>query len=804
MPDLANLFRRLSTVAALAALAIAATAGVAQASVGWGEITHFGGEEGPGPGQFEPKEGTAAIGVDPENNSVFVVDLPDEEGEFRIQKFEASGGKYKAVASVGFTPADKEGPEEPDEVEGVAINPKTKRLYVLAAEDRPLSKPAGGKFAAAQLFAFSTEQSGETLVPASGAVQTGSEAGLLSGTGILKPLQGPSLALLEPTGIAVDVHAGTVILLGEQGTTPRVTLEQLNEATGALEANKYVDETNFFNDEGNGGAYSPAVSSQGNVYVTDEQVQSEIDEIPMNAGKTSFEKTPPTKFAAFAAQEELVKFPAEPPPEYGGSLSVGEEGTVYSTASIVEQLNGKITGSEYPGVVALTSSGVEEGWVGGGSVATSGSGGACQIGIRAPSQLAAGSDHTVFVYDIGKYNTATKQYEPEVQEFGPGGGGCLAATATAPAATVNGQPVAEDTEIPLADEVTFASTITQANELSVEWSFDDGSTPVKQGPGEFQAPTVTHKFAKRGELEVTETIKTDDLTTPEIVVHSKVDIETPKPTATTSAASALTETSATLNGKVTPNGEAVTECKFEYGVTETSEKSEPCGQSPASLGAGTSPVVVSLALSGLSPHTTYHYKLVVKNAKNAEGKSASASFTTTGGSTGGGGGGGGGGTVGGGGGGGGETSSGGTTGATGVLNNVTSNPPPASPDATLASNSTSVSTSGGFTLKVSCPAGTGGCSGTVTLKTLKAVIAGVAHSAKSKAAILTLATASFSLSAGQVKTITLHLSAKARALLAHSHTVSARATIAAKGPTGLTHTTTVTVALRAAKSAKRH
>ncbi|MGD1056616.1 MAG: PKD domain-containing protein [Solirubrobacteraceae bacterium] len=800
MSDLASLLRRLSAVVAVAALAVAAMAGVAQASTSWGELGHFGGEEGPGPGQFELKEGTSAIGVDQENNSVFVVDLPDENGEYRIQKFEVSGGKYKVVASVGFTPADKEGPEDPDEVEGVAINSKTKRLYVLASEDRPEKKADPGDFAAAQLFAYSTEQSGEKLVPASGAVQTGSEAGVLAGAGILKPLGKPSEALIEPSGIAVDTHTGKVILLGEQeakGASPLVTLEQLNETTGALESNKYVDETNFFGDEGYGAATSPAVSPEGNVYVTSEENQSELDEIPMNTAKTSFEKKPPTKFTALASQEELMKFPAEPPPEYGGSLSIGEEGTIYSTASIVEQLNGEITGSEYPGVIAMTSAGVEEGWVGGGSVATSGAGGACQIGIRAPSQLAAGSNHTVFVYDTGKYNTATKQYEPEVQEFGPGGGGCLTATATAPAASVNGQPVAENTEIPFTDEVTLASTITQANELSVEWNFGDGSTPVKQGPGEYQNPVVTHKFAKRGDLEVTETIKTDDLSTPEIVVHSKVDIETPEPTATTSAATSVTETSATLHGTVNPNGEAITECKFEYGLTETSEKSEPCSQSPASLGSGSSPIQVSLVVSGLVAHTGYHYKLVVKSAK-AEGKGSSVSFTTTGEAGGGGGNGGGGGEVVQGGGAP-PAGSGGNSGSGGVLNNITTNTPLASPVATLASSSSSVSASGAFTLKVSCPAGADSCSGTVTLKTLKAVVASVAHSAKSKAAILTLATASFSVTAGQVKTITLHLSAKARALLAHSHSVSARATIVAHGPTGLTHTTTVTVTLRPAK-----
>ena len=75
---------------------------------------------------------------------------------------------------------------------------------------------------------------------------------------------------------------------------------------------------------------------------------------------------------------------------------------------------------------------------------------------------------------------------------------------------------------------------------------------------------------------------------------------------------------------------------------------------------------------------------------------------------------------------------------------------------------------------------------------------------KSKAKILTLAGGSFTVTAGQLKTITLHLSASARALLARTHVVSARVTIVAHGPSGLTHTTTVNLTLRPAKRAKHH
>jgi hypothetical protein len=125
---------------------------------------------------------------------------------------------------------------------------------------------------------------------------------------------------------------------------------------------------------------------------------------------------------------------------------------------------------------------------------------------------------------------------------------------------------------------------------------------------------------------------------------------------------------------------------------------------------------------------------------------------------------------------------------------------PVPPDATIASTSLTVSAAGALSVKVSCPAGESVCSGTVTLRTLGAVAARAAAHKKSKAAVLTLAVGSFTVAGGQVKAITLHLSAKARALLAHSHVLRARATVVAHDPTGATDTTQATVTLRPAKS----
>ncbi len=85
----------------------------------------------------------------------------------------------------------------------------------------------------------------------------------------------------------------------------------------------------------------------------------------------------------------------------------------------------------------------------------------------------------------------------------------------------------------------------------------------------------------------------------------------PPPTVVTKAASSTTQTTATLNATVNPNGGEVSSCNFEYGTTELYEASVPCASLP---GSGTEPVAVSAALENLSANTTYHFRVVATNA----------------------------------------------------------------------------------------------------------------------------------------------------------------------------------------------
>jgi streptogramin lyase len=79
------------------------------------------------------------------------------------------------------------------------------------------------------------------------------------------------------------------------------------------------------------------------------------------------------------------------------------------------------------------------------------------------------------------------------------------------------------------------------------------------------------------------------------------------PQAVTGAASSIGQSAATFNGTLNPGGVGVWDCHFEYGTTSSYGATVPCAQA---AGSGNSPVAVSANVSGLSPSTTYHFRLV--------------------------------------------------------------------------------------------------------------------------------------------------------------------------------------------------
>jgi len=95
------------------------------------------------------------------------------------------------------------------------------------------------------------------------------------------------------------------------------------------------------------------------------------------------------------------------------------------------------------------------------------------------------------------------------------------------------------------------------------------------------------------------------------------------PTVASNAATSVTATGATLNATVNANN-AVTTVRFEYGTTTS--YGTVASAAPASV-TGTVSTVASLALTGLIPNTTYHYRVKGENvAGTADG--VDLTFTT--------------------------------------------------------------------------------------------------------------------------------------------------------------------------------
>ena len=101
-------------------------------------------------------------------------------------------------------------------------------------------------------------------------------------------------------------------------------------------------------------------------------------------------------------------------------------------------------------------------------------------------------------------------------------------------------------------------------------------------------------------------------------------VGTTEPNVETTDASSVGKTGATLNATVDPNGEAVSNCHFDYGTTLSYGSSVPCEKIPA---PGDAAVPVSSAIGALSPGTTYYFRIVATNGTGTS-YGAAESLTT--------------------------------------------------------------------------------------------------------------------------------------------------------------------------------
>jgi hypothetical protein len=140
--------------------------------------------------------------------------------------------------------------------------------------------------------------------------------------------------------------------------------------------------------------------------------------------------------------------------------------------------------------------------------------------------------------------------------------------------------------------VTFTTTAVGVEDLAkVTCSPASGST-FAVGTTKVKCTAVDgHENSTSGEFTVTITAKA--------------------PAVTTGAASAITSTTATLNGTINPDGASVTACTFEYGTSVSYGKTASCSSLP---GSGTSAVAVSAPITGLTASQTYDFRLVATNS----------------------------------------------------------------------------------------------------------------------------------------------------------------------------------------------
>jgi hypothetical protein len=231
------------------------------------------------------------------------------------------------------------------------------------------------------------------------------------------------------------------------------------------------------------------------------------------------------------------------------------------------------------------------------------------------------------------------------------------------------------------------------------------------------------------------------------------------PTVTTGPAGAVAGDSATLSGSVIANAMA-TSYHFEWGPTTAYGNTTPS----TGVGNGLTAAAATATLGGLSPGTTYHYRIVATNAGGVA-KGADQTFTTVGAPT--------------------------TPPAT-APSTPPSSPPPALPFAGVRLMSTKLTTAGRFiTLKLSCPAETvGRCAGQTKLCARRP------RSGSRAAATVVLGRARFSIAAGKQARIRLRVSRAGRGLLHRTPRLRGRATSSARDGAGHSKTTAAKVTIR--------
>jgi hypothetical protein len=728
----------------LLVIAAAATSADAQS---YGEL----GKPFTGSGKLVINKTDRAFGVDPTNNDVYVGDEP-KENEYRIQRFDSTGKLLNSI-TMKFKNSEYEG------IEGIAVDPTLEggRVYALAVYEREGTE--GGKRldpeddAAGALLAFTPElkEAPNTTNEKGGKGESELKGVLASKVALNAQSEthgAPTTsALLEPEGIAVDPTTHDILILGVEEQCKTGGSEPCEEAwTAAVQR------------VSSSGAIGKRWVDAGECFETALQEEGSLTSCPV--------------------ENEQVQDPGLP-----NSLIVTANGRILVDApgsqiwEIPQSFESGLAPADAPRPVPVLADGVAE------------LSNPLQELFRFPTALRPeGGGALAYIQEAGEPESGGLIYQTmEVagifeQHRNPGVLMLeLSASGASELGWTGGQNKVEQETLP------------------------EGGCAISQ----FSTPLVAAGAKRLLVLDPNKPSKEPPLPTPQIDTFGAGGSHCPTvnasaPTATlvgaqvgTAANPAPVGQKITLSSTVTQGNALSVTWSFGDGATETVNQPQfrTTKVQHAYATTGTKTVNETISTDNLAEPTVERTAEIIVGSSSGGEKPGGGEEPGGGGGSGGGGGGTGGGGGGGSGGGGGTGT--GTTTANpggGVQGIQTTH---GTPVATLAGTSLAVTAAGAFPVKVSCPAGETACTGTITLKTLSAVAAG-----GKKKAILTLASGSFSVTGGTTKTITLHLSAKARTLLAHSHVLRGGATLVAHDASGASHTTLVTVTLKAAKKKK--
>jgi len=128
--------------------------------------------------------------------------------------------------------------------------------------------------------------------------------------------------------------------------------------------------------------------------------------------------------------------------------------------------------------------------------------------------------------------------------------------------------------------------------------------PISQNPHGSLADVLGNRACMSSRLVLATAAATLTLAAPAAAAAPEVSL---------GGVASVTPTTATLTGKVDPNGHATTYF-FQYGTTKVYGAVTPT----AAAGDGGSAVTVAADLTGLAPYTRYHYRLVAKSSQGTD------------------------------------------------------------------------------------------------------------------------------------------------------------------------------------------